>query len=264
MRVDILTVFPDYFAPADLALLGKAQRRGIVDLAVHDLRTWTHDVHRTVDDAPYGGGPGMVMTPGPWWEALTEVTGGPPGADAGGPRSGPRPRVIVPSPSGRPFTQAVAAELAREPWLVFGCGRYEGIDGRVVDAWADDELSIGDYVLAGGEVATLVILEAVTRLLPGVVGNEASLADDSFGADGTSGLLEGRVYTRPPSFAGRDVPPELLTGNHAAVARWVRDEALRRTALVRPELLAAVALDDRDRRVLDALGAPAPEADRSG
>jgi tRNA (guanine37-N1)-methyltransferase len=262
MRVDVLTVFPDYFVPADLALLGKARRRGLVDLAVHDLRAWTHDVHRTVDDAPYGGGPGMVMTPGPWWEGLTEVTAGPPPRER--PEGAPRPRIIVPSPSGRPFTQAVAAELAQEPWLVFGCGRYEGIDGRVVEAWADDELSIGDYVLAGGEVATLVILEAVTRLLPGVVGNEASLADDSFGADGTSGLLEGRVYTRPPSFAGRDVPPELLTGNHAAVARWTRDEALRRTALVRPELLAGLALDARDRQVLDWLSADSPQGDGPG
>lgn len=237
MRADIVTIFPEYFGPLDVSLLGKARARGVVDVRVHDLRRWTTAPHRTVDGAPYGGGPGMVMRPEPWWAALTEISAGATGAE--------RPRVLVPTPAGRSFTQTMAAELARQPWLVFCCGRYEGIDARVVEAWADDEVSIGDYVLAGGEVATLVMLEAVTRLLPGVVGNAESVSDDSF----SSGLLEGPVYTRPPSWAGRDVPAVLLSGDHAAIARWRRDEALRRTARRRPGLLASLDLSERDRVV---------------
>jgi tRNA (guanine37-N1)-methyltransferase len=233
VRVDVVTIFPGYLEAANLALLGKAQERGIVDLRVHDLRTWTHDVHRTVDDTPYGGTPGMVMKPEPWWAALEEITGTTERLAA---RSGghPRPRIVVPTPAGRPFTQALAAELSREPWLLFCCGRYEGIDQRVIDAWADDELSIGDYVLAGGEVATLVVLEAVSRLLPGVLGNADSAGDDSF----ANGLLEGPVYTRPPSFRGRDVPEVLLSGNHAAIARWRAEQGLARTRERRADLLA--------------------------
>ncbi len=226
MRVDVVTIFPAYLEAANLALLGKAQERGIVDLRVHDLRAWTHDVHHTVDDSPYGGSPGMVMKPEPWWEALEAVVG-PEGS------GGPRPRIVVPTPSGRPFTQALAAEYAAEPWLLFACGRYEGIDQRVIDAWADDEISIGDYVLAGGEVATLVVLEAVSRLLPGVLGNADSATDDSFSA----GVLEGPVYTRPPSFRGREVPPVLLSGDHGAVARWRAEQGLSRTRERRPDLL---------------------------
>src|SRR4051812_13114907 len=165
MRLDVVTIFPDYLAPLHQSLVGKAIARGQVQLSVHDLRRWTDDVHRTVDDTPYGGGPGMVMTPEPWGRAL----------DAIAPPSGPQPRLIVPSPAGRPFTQALAAELAQEPWLLFACGRYEGIDARVPQFAAErmvvDEVSLGDYVLAGGEVAVLVMVEAMVRLLPGVLGN---------------------------------------------------------------------------------------------
>ena len=242
MRIDVVTIFPEFFAPLDVSLLGKARERGLVDLRVHDLREETGDVHRTVDDAPFGGGPGMVMKPDPWYRALRKVA------------QGGRPRVIVPTPSGRLLTQALVEEWAGEPWLAFACGRYEGIDRRVLDEWADDEVSLGDYVLAGGEVAALAMIEAVTRLLPGVVGNAESVADDSH----TTGLLEGPVYTRPASYEGRDVPAVLLSGDHGAVARWRRDEALRRTAAFRPELLLRVPLDTRDRAVLAELDLPFP------
>ncbi|MBX6388402.1 MAG: tRNA (guanosine(37)-N1)-methyltransferase TrmD [Frankia sp.] len=238
MRVDVVTIFPAYLEPLRLSLLGKARDRGVLEVHTHDLRDWATDRHRTVDDTPYGGGPGMVMRPEPWDAALREIS------SSGGPA--PRPRVIVPTPAGRPFTQACAAELAREPWLVFCCGRYEGIDARVIEAWADDEISIGDYVLSGGEVATLVMVEAIARLLPGAVGNTQSITDDSF----AHGLLEGPVYTRPPEWAGRRVPDVLLSGDHGAIARWRRDQALRRTAQRRPDLLADVELSEADRRVL--------------
>jgi tRNA (guanine37-N1)-methyltransferase len=262
LRLDVVTIFPDYLAPLGISLLGKAQDSGLLDVHVHDLRMWAPDVHRRVDDAPYGGGPGMVMTPEPWGRALDALV--PPSA-------GPPPRVLIPSPSGRPFTQARAVELAREPWLLFACGRYEGLDRRVVDEAAArmpvEEISVGDYVLAGGEVAVLVVVEAVGRLLPGVLGNAASHADDSFAPGPMADLLEGPVYTRPVTWRGRPVPAVLLSGDHAAVARWRRDEALRRTARLRPDLLArliAAGLDDHDRQVLaDAgfpLGAP-PVAD---
>ena len=243
MRVDVVTIFPEYFGPLDVSLLGKARERGLVDIRLHDLRGHTDDVHRTVDDAPFGGGPGMVMKPEPWYAALRALTGGT-----------PKPRVVVPTPSGRPLTQAYVEELAAEPWLAIACGRYEGIDRRVIDEFADDEISLGDYVLAGGEVAALVLVEAVVRLLPGVVGNAESVADDSH----TTGLLEGPVYTRPASYEGRDVPPVLLSGDHGAIARWRRDEALRRTAALRPELLARVPLDARDRAALAELDLPFP------
>jgi tRNA (guanine37-N1)-methyltransferase len=244
MRVDVLTIFPAYLEPLRLSLLGKARDRGMVEIHTHDLRDWATDRHRTVDDTPYGGGPGMVMRPEPWDAALRAIAG------SAGPA--PRPRVIVPTPAGRPFTQAYAAQLATEPWLTFCCGRYEGIDGRVIDAWADDEVSIGDYVLSGGEAATLVMLEAITRLLPGAVGNAESVVDDSF----AHGLLEGPVYTRPPDWAGRRVPDVLLSGDHGAIARWRRDQALDRTARRRPDLLAALDLTARDRQVV---AAAAPE-----
>ena len=254
MRVDVVTVFPDYLAPLGLSLMGRARERGLLDVRVHDLRTWTTDVHRTVDDSPYGGGPGMVMTPEPWRQALDAVA--PPRDD---PTQGEQPLLLLPSPSGRPFTQALAVELAAEPWLVFACGRYEGIDGRVAEHAGRRmrvlEVSLGDYVLAGGEVAVLVVVEAVARLLPGVLGNAASAQDDSF----SDGLLEGPSYTRPPVWEGLAVPPVLLSGDHAAIARWRRDEALRRTAVRRPELLAALVhrMDDRDRAVLAELAPPA-------
>jgi tRNA (guanine37-N1)-methyltransferase len=255
MRLDVITIFPAYLAPLEVSLLGKARARGLVDVRVHNLRDWASDPHRSVDDTPYGGGPGMVMRPEPWAAALAAVlsSGAPP------PDPPARPRLIVPSPSGRPFTQAMAIELATEPWLVFACGRYEGIDARVTEAAAAsmrvDEISIGDYVLAGGEVATLVIVEAVTRLLPGLVGNATSITDDSFAPGGMAGLLEGPVYTRPPVWAGRALPAVLSSGNHAAIARWRRDEALRRTARQRPDLLRGLpegTLSAHDRAVLAA------------
>ena len=243
-RVDVVTIFPEYLAPLRQSLLGKAAERGLVSIGVHDLRQWTDDVHRTVDDSPYGGGPGMVMKPEPWAQALEAVR--PPGT-----------RLVVPTPAGRPFTQRLAVEWAAEPGLTFACGRYEGIDQRVAD-WAADagpvsEVSIGDYVLAGGESAVLVMVEAVTRLLPGVVGNRESVEYDSH----ADGLLEGPSYTRPASWRGRDVPEVLLSGDHAAIARWRRSESLRRTAARRPDLLEALppeALSDADRAVLEAYG----------
>lgn len=235
MRIDVVTIFPEYLAPLGVSLLGKARERGLVDVRVHDLRSWTTDGHRTVDDAPYGGGPGMVMLAEPWARALDAVA-------ADGP-AGSVPRLVVPTPSGRRFTQALAHELAAEPWLALACGRYEGIDARVVDYAAErmpvEEVTIGDYVLAGGEAAALVICEAVTRLLPGVLGNTDSAADDSFAGAAMEGVLEGPVYTRPASWRGFAVPPILLSGDHGAVERWRRAQALRRTARYRPDLAAA-------------------------
>lgn len=259
MRIDVITIFPDYLNPLREALLGKAVERERISVGVHDLRTWTHDVHRTVDDSPYGGGPGMVMKPDVWGEALDAVC--PPG-------QAPSPRLVVPTPAGRPFTQELAHEWSREPWLVFACGRYEGIDQRVIDEASErmpvDEVSIGDYVLVGGEVAVLAMVEAVARLLPGVLGNPASAEQDSF----SDGLLEGPSYTRPEVWRGRSVPDVLRSGNHGAVARWRRDRALERTWRRRPDLLEALpegALDRKDREVLDALDdQAAAERERHG
>jgi tRNA (guanine37-N1)-methyltransferase len=255
MRIDVVTIFPGYLAPLREALLGKAIDRGLIELAVHDLREYTHDVHRAVDDAPYGGGPGMVMKPQVWGEALDAVCAPP---DAGRERPAETPRLVVPTPAGRPFTQAVAAEYATEPWLVFACGRYEGIDQRVIEDAARrmpvDEVSIGDYVLVGGEVVVLVIVEAVARLLPGVLGNPASAQDDSH----ATGLLEGPAYTRPEVWRGLAVPPVLRSGDHGAVARWRRDRAIERTFRNRPDLLAALPpdrLDRHDRALLERLRA---------
>jgi len=229
--LDVVTIFPDYLAPLRQSLLGKAIERGQVDARVHDLRRWTDDVHRTVDDTPYGGGPGMVMRAEPWGQALDELAP---------PQAAEQPRLVVPTPTGRPFTQAMAAGLAAEPWLLFACGRYEGIDARVVEYAAQrmpvDEVSLGDYVLAGGEVAVLVIAEAVSRLLPGVLGNDQSALDDSFAA-GPAGLLEAPAYTRPASWRGLDVPPVLLSGNHGEIARWRAERSRERTAQLRPDLL---------------------------
>jgi tRNA (guanine37-N1)-methyltransferase len=246
MRIDVITIFPDYLKPLQEALLGKAIERERIAVAVHDLRNWTHDVHRAVDDSPYGGGPGMVMKPQVWGEALDEVCGG----------SEPAPRLVVPTPAGEPFTQRTAVRWSREPWLVFACGRYEGIDQRVIDDASRrmpvEEVSIGDYVLVGGEVAALTMIEAVARLLPGVLGNPASAEQDSF----SDGLLEGPCYTRPEVWRGLAVPDVLRSGNHAAIARWRRDEALTRTYHRRPELLDALpegALDAKDRARLDEL-----------
>ena len=259
--IDIVTIFPDYFgSPLGVSLIGKAAARGDIEFRVHDLRRWARDVHRTVDDVPFGGGPGMVMKADVWGDALDEIV------PAGTPGLSGAARLVVPTPSGVPFSQDMAARYAAEPRLVFACGRYEGIDGRVVEVMRErmpvDEVSIGDYVLAGGEVAALVILEAVGRLLPGVLGNASSVPDDSFGGDADSGgamrgLLEGPVYTRPRAWRERGVPEVLLSGNHAAIARWRRDMALRRTAAYRPDLIAALPdLDRRDRQVLAEAGFP--------
>src|SRR6185437_3423037 len=251
MRIDIITIFPEYLEPLRMSLIGKAVQRGEIVVAVHDLRTWTHDVHRTVDDSPFGGGPGMVMKPEPWGEAL----------DAMG--STGQTQLIVPTPAGALFNQAIAAELAGCEHLVFACGRYEGIDDRVAaDArqrMVTRELSIGDYVLAGGEPAVLVMVEAICRLKPGVLGNTLSAADDSFGAGAgpMSDLVEGPAYTRPRSWRGLEVPEVLLSGDHAAIARWRRDQPLSRTARNRPDLAAKVAagpIDDHDREVLSEAG----------
>jgi tRNA (guanine37-N1)-methyltransferase len=274
MRIDIVTIFPEYFdSPLRVSLIGKAAARGDIEFGVHDLRSWATDVHHSVDDLPFGGGPGMVMKPDVWGDALEAILGGPPGPRPPEARM-PEARLVVPTPSGVPFTQDLAARYAAEPWLVFACGRYEGIDGRVVQAMRArlpvDEVSIGDYVLAGGEAAVLVMVEAVGRLRPGVLGNAASAGDDSFGGQddpAMRGLLEGPVYTRPREWRGLEVPEVLLSGHHAAIARWRRDMALRRTAAHRPDLIAALRdLDRRDQQVLAEAGWPPEQAppSRSG
>ncbi len=233
MRIDLVSIFPDYFAPLRLSLVGKAAESGLLTLGVHDLRDWTHDRHRTVDDTPYGGGAGMVMKPEPWGEALDDLV--PPG--------GQPPVLVVPTPAGVRFTQALAHELAAREWLVFACGRYEGIDARVVEHAATRmdvlEVSLGDYVLNGGEVAALAITEAVVRLLPGVLGNPESLVQESHGAE-LDGLLEYPVFTKPASWRGLDVPPVLLSGHHGQVEAWRREQARARTAQRRPDLLGGL------------------------
>ncbi|GAA1976891.1 tRNA (guanosine(37)-N1)-methyltransferase TrmD [Amycolatopsis minnesotensis] len=243
MKIDVVTIFPEYLDPLRAALLGRAIDRGLIEVGVHDLRNWTHDVHRAVDDAPYGGGPGMVMKPQIWGPALDEVCG-------------ERARLVVPTPAGKPFTQALAHEYAAEEHLVFACGRYEGIDQRVIDDAARrmpvDEVSIGDYVLVGGEAAVLVVVEAVVRLLPGVLGNPVSAEQDSF----SDGLLEGPSYTRPEVWRDLAVPEVLRSGNHRLIDRWRRDRALERTAERRPDLLDALpegSLDKADEAVLATL-----------
>ena len=231
LRIDIITIFPEYFAPIAVSLIGKAVQRGDIVASVHDLRTWTHDVHRTVDDTPFGGGPGMVMKPEPWGEALDAVVGPAPGdaeSDA---------QLIVPTPAGALFTQAMAAELAQARHLVFACGRYEGIDDRVTQHASRQmrvrELSIGDYVLTNGAIAAVVLVDAIVRLLPGTLGHKQSAEDDSF----SSGLLEAPHYTRPAEFRGWNVPDVLLSGNHAEIDAWRKAQALRRTRENRPDLL---------------------------
>ncbi|WGW13076.1 tRNA (guanosine(37)-N1)-methyltransferase TrmD [Saxibacter everestensis] len=249
MRLDVLSIFPDYLAPLRLSLIGKAQAAGTIRLSVHDLRDYTHDRHRTVDDTPYGGGAGMVMRPEPWGEAFDDLL-----STADG---DPRPLVIVPSPAGIRFNQQLARELAIEPWLVFACGRYEGIDQRVFDHTATVArvipVSLGDYVLNGGEVAAMAMIEAIARLIPGVVGNPESLTEESH----EDGLLEYPVYTKPSTWRGLAVPEILLSGNHAKIDRWRRDESLRRTARQRPDLLQelpATELDKADLAILAELG----------
>lgn len=286
MRLDVVTIFPDYLDPLRHALLGKAIEKGILEVGVHDLRQWATGVHQAVDDSPYGGGPGMVMKPDVWGPALDDVAAGTgPAAraaalDSAVPHCGQarhdelaglpaessyadvapdgeaagdvaKPLLVVPTPAGAPFTQDMARRWSHESHIVFACGRYEGIDQRVVEDAAEryrvEEVSIGDYVLIGGEVAVLVMAEAVVRLVPGVLGNRRSHEEDSF----SDGLLEGPGYTKPREWRGREVPAALLSGNHARIDRWRRDQALLRTQARRPELLEGVELSARDRKTLD-------------
>ncbi|WFN94387.1 tRNA (guanosine(37)-N1)-methyltransferase TrmD [Gordonia sihwensis] len=224
MRIDVVTIFPEYLEPMRAALLGKAIDAGLIEVGVHDLRQWTYDVHHSVDDAPYGGGPGMVMKPQVWGEALDAVCPD----DA---------LLVVPTPAGVPFTQATAQRWSSERHLVFACGRYEGIDQRVFDDAARrvrvEEVSLGDFVLIGGEVAVLAMVEATTRLMPGVLGNPQSHQEDSF----SDGLLEGPSYTRPRVWRGLEVPAVLLSGDHGRVAQWRREQSRERTRERRPDLL---------------------------
>lgn len=226
MRIDALTIFPDYFKALDLSLLGKAREKNLIDLHVRDLRDFTHDKHKTVDDSPYGGGAGMLMKPEPWGEAFDEIL----------PADG-NCTIIFTSPAGEQFKQATAQELAELDHIVFACGRYEGIDQRVVD-YAETKanvrlISLGDYVLNGGEVAALAMIEAVARLIPGVIGNADSLVEESH----SDGLLEYPSYTKPASWRGFDVPDVLLSGHHAAIAAWRHEQQVERTKRVRPDLL---------------------------
>ena len=222
MRIDIVTIFPEYFTgPLDAALLGKARAKGLLDIRVHDLREHATDKHRTVDDEPFGGGPGMVMMPQPWFDAVEAIDGS------------DRARRVLLTPAGRRLDQRSGEQLSAAPHLILMCGRYEGIDERVATGLATDEISIGDYVLAGGESAALVLIEVVTRLREGVIGEPASLIEESF----TTGLLDYPHYTRPAEFRGMRVPDVLVSGDHAAIEKWRRDEALRRTKERRPDLL---------------------------
>jgi tRNA (guanine37-N1)-methyltransferase len=244
VRIDIVTIFPEFFSVLDVSLLGKARQTGLLELTVHDLRDFTHDRHRTVDDTPYGGGAGMVMKPEPWGEALDSILGpetadatGADATDADATGADATPIVIFPSPAGERFTQAIARELSKAPQLVFGCGRYEGIDQRVIDYAATQsrvrELSLGDYVLNGGEVAAMAMIEAIGRLVPGVVGNPGSLNEESH----EDGLLEYPAFTKPAQWRGLAVPDVLTSGNHGAIAVWRREQQLARTRRVRPDLL---------------------------
>lgn len=251
MRIDVVTIFPDYLAALDLSLVGKARTAGILDLRVHDLRNWTTDRHRTVDDTPFGGGAGMVMRPDVWGRAIDDVAG----LSSATPDAAGAVHLIVPTPSGETFTQRTAEALATEGHLVVACGRYEGIDARVAEHYRSagmrvSELSIGDYVLNGGEVAALVMVESVGRLLPGVVGNPESLVEESHGA---AGLLEYPVYTKPPAWGDLEVPEVLLSGHHARIHRWRRDQALRRTAVRRPDMVRALDVATLDRHDLEVL-----------
>jgi len=228
LKFDVVSVFPAYLEPLRLSLMGKAIDDGLLSLSVHDLRVHTSDKHQTVDDSPYGGGPGMVMKPEPWGAALDGLIG-------------EETILIIPTPSGQPFTQAMAQEFSSARHIVFACGRYEGIDSRVAQHYATkirvEEVSIGDYVLAGGEVAVLVMVEAIARLVPGVLGNQESFADDSFAVGEMENLLEGPVYTRPPEWRDLAVPEILISGDHAKIAAWKQEQAKLRTAQYRPDLL---------------------------
>ena len=225
MRIDAVSIFPDYFNVLEISLLGKAQKQGLISFQAHDLRTWTHDIHKTVDDSPYGGGAGMVMKPEPWGEAFDQLLGE------------NKPTVIFTTPAGRPFNQALANELSQKEHIVFACGRYEGIDQRVVEHAKTKaevlEVSLGDYVLNGGEVAALAMIEAITRLIPGFMGNAESIVEESH----SDGLLEYPSYTKPQSWRGLEVPDVLLSGHHAEISKWRKAQSVERTKAVRPDLL---------------------------
>ena len=225
MKIDAISIFPEFFDVLEISLLGKAQESGLISFEAHNLRDFTHDRHKTVDDTPYGGGAGMLMKPEPWGEAFDKIIGK------------DRPVVIFTSPAGKPFNQELAGELSQREHLVFACGRYEGIDQRVVDyagTIADvHEISIGDYVLNGGEVAAVAMIEAIARLIPGVIGNNESLAEESH----NEGLLEAPSYTKPQSWRGLEVPEMLLSGHHAEIEKWRKAQSLERTKQNRPDLL---------------------------
>jgi tRNA (guanine37-N1)-methyltransferase len=240
MKIDIVTIFPKMVeAPLAEGIVGRAIARGLLDVRVHDLRDSTTDRHRVVDDVPFGGGPGMVLKPEPLFRSVERIR-----AERGEPSA-----IILTSPDGRRFSHADAERLSRLPHLAILCGRYEGVDERVRQSLATEDLSIGDYVLSGGELPALVIADAVARLVPGVVGDETSVARDTF----ARGLLDFPQYTRPAEFRGMDVPPVLLSGHHQAIARWRRREALARTLDRRPDLLDEAALDAEDRAMLEEL-----------
>lgn len=250
MRFETLSVFPGVFAPyLNESIMGRAQARGIFSFEAYDLRDWTHDRHRTVDDAPFGGGQGMLMKPGPLFEAVRDLSS----------RGGTRPHVVFFSPCGRPYTEAVAQELATRERILLVCGRYEGMDERAYEL-ADETISLGDYVLTGGELAALVVIDSVVRLLPGALGDAMSARDESF----SDGLLEYAQYTRPADFDGREVPGVLLSGDHAAVDRWRRRSALERTALWRPDLLEGVPLTADERDFVDQVRARAQHISEGG
>lgn len=234
MLFEALSVIPDVFAPyLDASIMGRARRAGVFDFVAHDLRDWTHDRHRTVDDAPFGGGQGMLMKPAPVFEAVGDLAA-----------RGERPHVVFFSPCGRPYDQRAAERLSRERRVLLVCGRYEGMDERVY-ALADDVFSLGDFVLTGGELAALAVIDSVVRLLPGALGDEMSAVDESFSAE--TGLLEYAQYTRPSVYEGMEVPEVLLSGDHARIARWRRLSSVERTARWRPELLEGRSLDEEER-----------------
>jgi tRNA (guanine37-N1)-methyltransferase len=263
MKADIVTIFPDFFrGPLDHGITRRAREMGLAAIEVHDLRQFTHDKHRTVDDRPFGGGEGMVLKPEPIFECLKPLELGSREQRLSG---AARESVILLSAQGERFTQKVAAELAQLDRIVLICGRYEGVDERVAEYLADRELSIGDYVLSGGELAAAVIIEAVTRLLPGAVGNEASTRQESFTAHGTGentenaadstcgsgGLLDYPHYTRPAEFRGMPVPEVLINGNHQQIRRWRREQALEKTLRNRPDLLEGAQLSNEDKKIVD-------------
>lgn len=239
MTADVITIFPGLVeAVLAAGVVGRARERGVVDIRVRDLRTWTDDRHRTVDDVPYGGGPGMVMKPEPLWRAVEAVAA----------ERGPASAVVLMTPQGRTLSHAVAEEMSRFERLVVICGRYEGVDERVTEALVTHEISIGDYVVTGGELPALVLLDAVARLVPGVVGDAGSVDADSF----VRGLLDYPHYTRPAEFRGLKVPEVLVSGNHAAIERWRREQRIRRTLERRPELMEVADLTDEERRAVEA------------